>query len=79
MYCSYNELLSLGWKSSRKNIEIPRTFPDSDFIILEKDDKFLVHNYVVYTDYSDYPGHESKVNWRNAELRSVVKYVIDYK
>jgi hypothetical protein len=78
-YYSYNELVKLGWKPTSKNVDTPKTFPESDIIVLEKDNNFLTHLYSVYTDSSDYPGHENKVYWRKAKLRSVTKYVIDYE
>ena len=78
IYSSYRNLLAQGWRSTNKAIKPEISWPISVKIILEKDDKVLVHSYRIYDDSSDYAGDEAIVTWTSAKLVPVSLYSVEH-
>ena len=76
IHASYNELSKAGWRPCVRSRVPHSSWPSSDRIVLEKDGVALVHTYSMYTDSSDYRGHEYAVGWKECAFKEVTLWDI---
>lgn len=67
---SLADLKKEGW-CEIGGVTCDTSYPASDHVIVEKDGKYLRHQYSVRDDDSDWPGEDVPVQWSPVELYRV--------
>ena len=73
---SRNALLADGWTECKRDLLPAPTWPNYSRIVLEKVGCAVVHTSEIYTDSSDYQGHDWPVGWSEMHFKQVTKWAL---